>query len=100
MGDGTRDIGYREYRRREIQRLLDGSPPGATFVLELRVMDSCLKTQPLNMCREDLELLLDGLDPADPERHDDGSLDPDHLVQCGGCSGTCCTGVGSNPCTC
>jgi len=100
IGDGTKDVHYREYRLRKIRSLLEQAPAGATFILDLRVMDSDLKTPPLNMGREDMELLLDGLDPTDPERHRDGSLDPDHLVQCGGCSGACCTGVGSDPCTC
>ena len=75
MGDGTKDVHYREYRLRQIQRLMDRASEGATFILELRVMDSELKTPSLNMCREDMALLLDGLDPADPERHNDGSLD-------------------------
>jgi hypothetical protein len=100
IGDGTKDIHYREYRLRKIQSLLEQAWEGATFILDLRVMDSDLKTPPLNLCREDMELLLGGLAQEDPEQHDDGSLDPDHLVRCGGCSGTCCTGVGSDPCTC
>lgn len=90
IGDGTKDVHYREYRLARIRRLMEEAREGATFILDLRVMDSDLRTPPLNLCREDLELLVDGLDSVDPERSDD----------CRGCSGTCCTGVGSEPCTC
>lgn len=98
IGDGTRDLFYRADRLRWVSRVLEAAPQDATFIVEIRVMDSVLRTPSINLNRDDMEGLVDLLDgPVDPEKERDLAFTP---VTCKGCTGTCCTGEGSDPCTC
>lgn len=89
IGDGTKDIHYREYRLRQIRRLMEQAPAGVTFTVQFKVSGTELKSHNLNLSEEDMEIVADALDGRDPEREG-----------CRGCAGTCCTGQGSDPCTC
>ena len=86
MGDGTKDVHYREYRLRQIQRLMDDAPEGSTYTVQFKVSGTDLKTHDLNLSVHDMDDITDALN-----RRADG---------CRGCAGTCCTGSGSEPCTC
>ena len=89
IGDGTKDVHYREYRLRQIRCLMEAAAPGATFTVQFKVSGTELKSHNLNLSEDDMEILADSLESRDPEREG-----------CRGCAGTCCTGAGSDPCTC
>jgi hypothetical protein len=84
-GGGTKDAPYQEYRNRCIQKLLDQAPPGAAFQLQLTIVGTSRGTFPLNLTEDEVEGVRSVLNSREG---------------CRGCPGTCCTGAGSDPCTC
>lgn len=67
IGDGTKDIHYREYRLRQIRNLMEAAGPDATFTVRFKVSGTDLKTHNLNLSEDDMEILADALDGRDPE---------------------------------
>lgn len=62
----------------------------------------CREIDPCEMCQQDLDSEGDRIEASMGLRApvvEDDEADYD-IRGCHGCSGTCCTGVGSDPCTC
>lgn len=68
IGDGTKDVHYQEYRHRKISDLMRAAAEGDTFVLDLGIMGSNLKTPPLNLNRADMDRVLDLFETLNGER--------------------------------
>lgn len=60
----------------------------------------CREIDPCEMCQQDLDAEGDRIEASMGLRAEDDEDEPESDGRCHGCSGTCCTGVGSDPCTC
>lgn len=63
-------------------------------------MTECGETDPCEMCWQDQNEEGDRIEASMGLRDRDEDDDPDPNRGCKGCTGTCCTGVNNEPCTC